>query len=1145
MNNPIVPTLQDFRLDEYFSDGVLLKGLDERNDFIPYNQTKWQGSPGPVWVTVEWGPTVYFGFQLRPGAQWEIGSNCDICRHARCWHVASLAAQVIRREAEFLVQLQEHVNRRAGNQWSDWRASGLVPAAPRPEAVFRQWLSDRRSAQLARSNEPYYGPRGSADELIFLVVRAESAETRLGLLAGLSRKLKSKNAMAKPKLFGQYPGERPARPYLSNALYASYARWCASNFAGMKGGQTWSDEVADQTGIAVLKELAEGGKLYIYDAASDRPVGPARWGATRALGWKWSAEANDLLALSHHVVGGGTAFFGRVPLYADEVGLEVGTLDIGSMESVDAEQACSVPPIPRSWLVEHSRSDWAKRYLPRPPESVVARNTRLIEGVAPVPVLTVEVRDRKEVFGVDLAFRYGDVLEAFTTKQDKIVFVERKGETIEVVRDLAAEAHARGVMLLQGFGQTEGGGWKFSGDKAAQLAAFRHLLETDFAALRRQGFEIAQVNDWTSKVLTADSIKAGFDADEQADLEGTAGTTPGLEFSMGFVIGGERYNLLPLAGQVIEAAGGPQGIARGMAEIEAGALPTQDKSKLWVSDEEGRWIGLPRLELMPWLAMLAEIVAGRKSAEFKQPSLLLSRIEALRIQAEAPELQLGGSGGKIIRELLAAKACTDPVEIEGFFADLEPFQRTGVRWMRVLGEYQLGGLLGDDRGLGKTVQCIGHLQDRKNQGRMTEPALVVVPPVQEGHWERHLHRLAPGLSVLVLRGKDGHQAAIDQVRGYDVVIVSWQKLLRDIEAMRGQRFSVAVLDETEKIHNSATAMAKAIKLLDVGYMVALNGSPVENNFMDLWSVFDAVLHGLLGTQTMFQRSFRREIEEQQSVEKLRLLRKRLAPFMLRRLKKDSGVTLPPVQQEEVPLRIKGEQANLYEVIRAATEQRVNEVLAAGADGKKRGRILGILTQLRQVCCDPRLTDIGLSRGITESAKMKWLEEQIPQMVAAGRRILVVCFFASMFDLMIKMLQEKGIGFSMIRAGVNKRDAEKAAFKEGRTQVFLLGLKSGGRGTDLPEADTVVHVDPWWNPKAHDQATDRAHRIGQKKTVLNIRLYIEGSFEERVLEIQERKRLFADSFDEESIFDEGRITDEDVQEMLRPLREIDDEEPGAP
>lgn len=1140
MSDAIVPTLQDFRLDEYFSEGVLLKGLESKNGFIPYKQTKWQGSPGPVWLALEWGPTVYFGFLLRSDAQWEIGSNCDICRQARCWHVALLAGQVIKRETALLFRCQELADRKASNQWTDGREGGLAPAARRPEAVFRQWLADRRSAQRQRNTEPYFGPRGSVEELIFIAARAESAGTRLVLLAGLSRKLKTKNAMAKPKLFGQYSDERPARPYLSNGLYASYARWCASNFAGMKGGQTWSDEVADETGIAVLKELANGGRLYVYDAASDRPVGPARWGATRELGWKWSAEAKDLLVLSHHVVGGGSAFFGRVPLYADEVGLEVGPLDIGSMESIDAEQACYVPPIPRSWLVEHARSDWAKRYLPRPPESVVSRNTRLIEGVAPVPVLTVEVRDRKDVFSLALAFRYGDVLEAFTTMQDKIVFVERKNETIEVVRDLAAEEHARGVMLLQGLVQTDSRDWKFSGDKSAQIAGFRHLLETDFAALRRQGFEIAQVNDWTSKVRTADAIKAGFDADEQADLDGTAGTTPGLEFSMGFVIGGERYNLLPLASQVIEAVGGSEGIARGMAEIEAGALPKQDKSKLWVSDEDGRWIGLPRLELMPWLAMLEEIVAGRKTAELKQPSVLLSRIEALRIQAEAPELQLGGSGGQIIRELLVAKACTDPVEIEGFFAELEPFQRTGVRWMRVLSEYQLGGLLGDDRGLGKTVQCIGHLQDCKNQGRMTEPVLVVVPPVQEGHWERHLHRLAPGLSVLVLRGKDGHQAAIDQVREYDVVIVSWQKLLRDIEVMRGQRFSAAILDETEKIHNSATAMAKAIKLLNVGYMIALNGSPVENNFMDLWSVFDAVLHGLLGTQTMFQRRFRMEIEEQQSVEKLRLLRKRLAPFMLRRLKKDSGVTLPPVQQEEVPLRIKGEQANLYEVIRAATEQRVNEVLAAGVDGKKRGRILGILNQLRQVCCDPRLTDIGISRGITESAKMRWLEEQIPQMVAEGRRILVVCFFASMFDLVIKMLEAKGIGFSMIRAGVNKRDAEKAAFKEGRNPVFLLGLKSGGRGTDLPEADTVVHVDPWWNPKAHDQATDRAHRIGQKKTVLNIRLYIEGSFEERVLEIQERKRLFADSFDEESIFDEGRITDEDVQEMLRPLRDVDDE-----
>ncbi len=173
--------------------------------------------------------------------------------------------------------------------------------------------------------------------------------------------------------------------------------------------------------------------------------------------------------------------------------------------------------------------------------------------------------------------------------------------------------------------------------------------------------------------------------------------------------------------------------------------------------------------------------------------------------------------------------------------------------------------------------------------------------------------------------------------------------------------------------------------------------------------------------------------------------------------------------------------------------------------------------------------------------MDWIERTVPAMVKEGRRVLLVCYFSEMFDLIGPVLDRHGVPYSMIRQGVNNREAQKEAFKEGRTKVFLLGLKSGGRGTDLPEADTVVHVDPWWNPKAHDQATDRAHRMGQQSTVLNLRLFIEGSFEERVMEIQERKRLFADSLDDESVLDESKITEEDVREMLRPVQETEDED----
>lgn len=974
---------------------------------------------------------------------------------------------------------------------------------------------------------------------------AEGGNARLQLEAGFSRLLKSKSAMTKFIDSNDSYTERPMPHCMRLPVYADYARWCASNFVGMKGQTKWSSLVLDERGVAMVKAAAESGLLYVYDAATDRPVGPAKWGGVRCLSWRWTPKDGELWEVRHEIEGGGEAYFGDVPMFADVKGLEVGMLDLQGMDPSNAEMVQSAPPIPAKWIEENAQSTSALRFLPRPPEEVVQRSSRIIQGVQPIPVLTVEVKDKKDVFGFDLAFKYDDVLDYFAEQQDAIQFIKRDGETIELVRDMGAEARARAAMKAVGIVRSGAGEWRFEGDRGAQVEGFRRLLACDFAPLRDAGFEIAQVSGWSSRVQEVDSVGGGFDAGD--GLEGFDGETrtAGLEFSMGFVIEGERYNLLPLVSQIVEVVGGVEGIARMAVELAEGESSEKEQTKLWVVDEGGRWIGLPRAELMPWLTLMAELLAGRKVKDLAAPSIVLTRIEALRMEAEAPELQLGGSGATIVQELLAAKRCTDEIQIEGFTATLEPFQRTGVHWMRVLGKHGLGGLLGDDRGLGKTVQCIAHLQDVKQRGGLTNPALVVAIPTQVRHWEKHLHRLAPGLKVLVLAGGDRRSMA-ERLKDYDVIVTNWEKVPKDIEWLSKQRFSASIWDETEKIHNHQTNVAKAVRLLNVGYAIALNGSPLENTYGDVWSVLDAVLHGYLGSEALFKRSFRIPIEENQSVEKLRQLRKRLAPFMLRRLKKDSGVSLPPVQHEDVALRIKGAQANLYEAIRITTEEKVKEAMAGGMEGTKKGRILAILTRLRQVCCDPRLTDMGRDRKIKESAKMDWIERTVPAMVKEGRRVLLVCYFSEMFDLIGPVLDRHGVPYSMIRQGVNNREAQKEAFKEGRTKVFLLGLKSGGRGTDLPEADTVVHVDPWWNPKAHDQATDRAHRMGQQNTVLNLRLFIEGSFEERVMEIQERKRLFADSLDDETVLDESKITEEDVREMLRPLQETadDDEDMAA-
>lgn len=1141
MHDIPVDSLSDFSMERMFKSESMRVGLARGGPHIRFKEASWRDGSGPVWDTDFWGGDVTFGFKLRTDGRWNMITSCTLCGERDCWHVFAIGRRVIMSQGMTLDQWQRQAGHRRSVMGYGLSPLRSVPKPPTTEERFDAWMLTRAgsAAAVPRDEAANMGVQATpSSDLIFMVVLSKRASARVSLEAAKSRKLKTKDLMSKAILLSEEYPETRADEYMGDPLYVKYARWCSSNFAGMANRERWSSIIEDSEGVGLLREAAESGRLYLYDQMEDRPVGPVQWGPVRPMKWNWAEKTADAWSVTHEVDGGGAVFFGLCPIYADLKGKTVGPLDLEGMEPASAEVMLTAPPIPKAWLNQNARSPGALRFLPRPPAEVVQRSTRVIQGVVPKAVLTVEVKDRKEIFGLDLSFRYDDVLAYFTAQQHRIQIIRKSEESVEVVRDMDAEASARRAMLFAGLSRAKEGDWRFDGGKELQIDGFRKLLETDFAGLRGAGFEIALVEGWSSRVQQAEAVKGGFDSDEPG--LGRTSETAGLEFSMGFYLDGERFNLLPLVGQILEIVGGVEGINRLMAQVRLGQPADTDDAKIWVLDEEGKWIGMPRAALLPWLSLMAELVSGRRSKEMSAPSIVLSRIEALRMEATTQELELGGAGGKIIAELLAAKACRDEVEIEGFTGTLEPFQRTGVHWMRVLGKYQLGGVLGDDRGLGKTVQCIAHLQDTEVRGELLHPALIVAIPTQVRHWEKHLAKLAPGLKVLVLGGAERREH-MGSFGGYDAVVTTWAKIALDVEDLRKQHFQVAYLDETERIHNHNTNVAKAVRLLDVGHAIGLNGSPVENSFGDLWSVMDAVLHGFLGTVTLFARMFRAPIEDHQDIEKLRLLRKRIAPFMLRRLKKDSGVSLPPVRHEDVALRIRGQQANLYEVIRITTEAKVQEALAAGGARSKSSNILAILTQLRQVCCDPRLTEIGRNRGVEGSAKLEWISENIRPMVEEGRRILLVCYFTEFFDLIGPVLEDQGIPFSIIRADVKNREAQKEAFKEGRTRVFLLGLKSGGRGTDLPEADTVIHVDPWYNPKAHDQATDRAHRIGQLNSVLNLRLFIEGSFEERVIAIQERKRIFADSLDDESLLDEGKITPDDVKEMLRPLKDLEEDD----
>lgn len=1133
-----------------FSEDMLRQGRSLYEAGLLVKPSKWREGAGPVWTTAD-GDTLC-GFQVdrgtypRQGAKWRPLCSCKICLPGDCPHVVALFFWIEMEAKVELERWQDHFDESI-RRYGHWGPLHLT-ALPSLEDQFETWIAtqDRLHEAERYYREEVHSPKKSTGERVLFFFGRPSGIVPAppSLRMGLSRPLKSKKGGAEQMSKVAWLARldyRMSHLLSSDATLRRFVEWSAVNDALHRSIPGLDDDeeqapvyVRDDEGLAILSLISQEGRLYTLND-DERPLGPLRIGDERKLEWRWNECNVGYWQVRPVSMPNSDLFISSLPLYVDTAEKTFGRLDLDGMPAARAASMLKSPPIPKAWINANAQSSEAVKFLPRPPGHVVKRSTRLISGITPTPVLTVAISGKDEVFSIDIAFNYGEVSKFFEPGDDPVQFIRRGRGTTELVRDVLSEAKALGVVTAAGMVVSKDGALRFEGAREAQIKGFRGLLATDFATFRAASFEIHTVEGWSSRVVLPEQVEGGL-AREQ---EGVASSA--LMFSLGFFLDGQRYNLLPLVPQLLDLVGGADGINALQVELDGLQADLESEEPFWVLDDEaGRWIGLPRRAMLPWLRTLIELFVERKVREFMAPSLQLSRIDALRLEADLPDVDLGGDAADVVRELLDAKTSTDDIRIDGFEGELLPFQRAGFRWLSVLAKHGLGGMLGDDRGLGKTVQCVAHLADMKHRGVLKAPALIVAPSTQVHHWRYHIKKMVPAVKSFVLIGAD-RAMHLRSLGDYDAVITSWDSVTRFVEQLSAQHFQLAFLDETEKIHNPSTQVAKALRLLDIGYEIALNGSPLENNYGDVWAVIDAVLPGYLGTQAGFKRQFRDPIEASGDTERIKKLRMRLAPFMLRRLKSDTGVELPPVIHEDVPLRLAGAQANLYELIRISTAETVREAMAAKGLAAEPLSILPILTKLRQVCCDPSMTDIGRERGVTGSAKLEWLLPRLDVMLAEGRRILLVGFFVEFFGLIEEALLAKDVAYSKIVGSMTpaQREVQKTRFKEGLTRVFLLGLKSGGRGTDLPEADTVIHLDPWYNPKAHDQATDRAHRIGQVNTVVNLRLFIEGSIEERVIEIQDRKRRFADSLDSLEIFDEHKVTKEDIDEMLKPLDFLDE------
>lgn len=432
-----------------------------------------------------------------------------------------------------------------------------------------------------------------------------------------------------------------------------------------------------------------------------------------------------------------------------------------------------------------------------------------------------------------------------------------------------------------------------------------------------------------------------------------------------------------------------------------------------------------------------------------------------------------------------------------------------------------------------TLQTLAHLLKEKEEGRADRPTLVIAPTSVIGNWQAEAARFTPDLRVLLLHGKDRHTefARIPQA---DVVLTTYPLLPRDIDELRQHEYHLVILDEAQNIKNNKTAAAKAAGSLTARHRLALTGTPLENHLGELWSQFNFLAPGLLHDEKTFQKLYRTPIEKRGDTARQAALSARVRPFILRREKKDVARELPPKTEIPVRVTLEGDQRDLYETVRVTMQSRVREELAARGLARSTIAILDALLKLRQAVTDPRLVKLDAARTVEGNAKLEWLEANLPQMVEEGRRVLIFSGFATLLGHLEDTLRREGIPYSKITGQTKDRQKQIDAFQSGETHVFLITLKAGGVGLNLTAADTVIHYDPWWNPAAEDQATDRAYRIGQDKPVFVYKLIAAGSVEERILDLQARKAALARGVLDGGLTDATQLTVQDLDRLFAPL-----------
>ena len=842
---------------------------------------------------------------------------------------------------------------------------------------------------------------------------------------------------------------------------------------------------------ALVRAMARTGRLY-WDTNATQPL---VWAAQREISLSWQVSPAGQMQLGLHLESGVRVIGGEDPVYIDPGAHQVGPLrhaiPSGVLDAVD-----KVPPLAlaeaeafRAQLSERMRA-----FIPPPPDITVRQESRPLE-----PELVIGPANPSTPHRVgSINFRYGDQVVPADAPGDAISYLD--GDTlIQVPRQKQAEAaalknlgprHKAGSVLLGCMDTVQG--------YAEEIEKLQPLIQS--------GWRLQEGSD---------AVRTVVDVSTPVELEVEDGAgSAWFELRMGVEVEGEQVDLAPLLAAAIER---PEIGLQGVDWDKLGP-------RVYLPLDSQRIIAMPTVRLKPLLTALQELLT--------EPGLGLGQAVELTHLLDTGHCTLRGRAFvmDLARRLRACEGAVTQPPPAGLQATLRPYQQHGLNWLAFLRAHELGGILADDMGLGKTLQTVAHLLAVHESGTAQGAFLVVMPTSLLFNWGAELKRFAPGLRVRTHYGPD---RCLDDIQDAHVVLTSYGTLLRDAEALSAMHFDTLVLDEAHAIKNPRTKLHHAVREVQATHRLCLTGTPLQNNLEELWAQFAFLMPALLNTHTHFGQNFRGPIERQRDPTARNRLAARVRPFILRRQKADVAHDLPAKTDMVERLELVGAQRDLYETVRNLMDARVRQALANRGLAQSKIIVLDALLKLRQVCCDPRLVKITQAKRAKTSAKLQRLLELLHELSAEGRRVLVFSQFTSMLALIAEALDKQGIAYVTLTGKTRDRAAVVQDFQKGATPVFLLSLKAGGVGLNLTAADTVIHYDPWWNPAAEQQATDRAHRIGQDKPVFVYKLIAAGSVEERILGMQERKQqLVSGVLDAGAL--EAQLTSADLEQLFAPL-----------